>query len=157
MAVLAGRILVSDLGCSMAGRAPFRSRFGCSRLLASLAAAMASSSKGCPPPPAASQEVRPPPAASQGLSLQVAAECDDAGIFWPIRVATYNVGAAQADAFKSTAKMGGFKAKLVVSSNGETGGRAGIHHPKGPPRGRAHPSGGARPRAGSRRGPSGGG
>ena len=60
-------------------------------------------------------------------------------------VATYNVGASQDDAFQSGSKMEGFKTKLMVSSKGETGGRACIHHPKGLPRGRAHPSGGARP------------
>ena len=69
----------------------------------------------------------------------------DAEVFFPIRVATYNVGASQEQAFQSDTKIGGFKRTLLVSSEGETGGRAGIHHPKGLPRGRAHPSGGARP------------
>ena len=90
-----------------------------------------------PPPPATSQGVGPPPATTQGLE-----SCD---VFCPIKVATYNVGASQADAFLSSEKMAAFKEKLQVSSKGETGGRAGIHHPKGLPRGRAHPSGGARP------------
>jgi hypothetical protein len=74
----------------------------------------------------------------------------DAEVFLPLRVATYNVGASQERAFESDGKIGPFREKLVVSSEGETGGRAGIHHPKGLPRGRAHPSGAAR-------GPSGGG
>ena len=85
-----------------------------------------------PPPPAASQEVVPPPN-------------EDDGLFNDIRVATYNVGASQDDAFTSSSKLEGFKKKLKESSKGETGGRACIHHPKGFPRGRAHPSGGARP------------
>ena len=114
-------------------------------MLASLAAAMASSSKGCPSPPAASQGVGPPPAASQGLASQFAAVREDADVFCPIRVATYNVGASQDEAFQSIGKLDGLKQKLVVNTKGETGGRAGIHHPKGLPRGRAHPSGGARP------------
>ena len=104
-------------------------------MLASLAAAMAASSKGCPPPPAA----------SQGLASQWASVREDADVFFPIRVATYNVGASQDEAFRSSGKLEFFKTKLRVSSKGETGGRAGIHHPKGLPRGRAHPSGGARP------------
>ena len=60
-------------------------------------------------------------------------------------VATYNVGASQEISFQSHGKVEPFKTKLMVSSKGETGGRACIHHPKGLPRGRAHPSGGARP------------
>ena len=104
---------------------------------------MASSS--CSPPPAASQGVGSPPAASQGLASQLAAEHEDADVFNHIRVATYNVGASQDEAFTSSCKLEGFKKKLKVSSKGETGGRACIHHPKGLPRGRAHPSGGARP------------
>ena len=105
-------------------------------LFASLAAAMASSSGT--PPPAASQGVGPPRAASQG-------EHEDAHIFNHIKVATYNVGASQEDSFSKHGKQKDFfKLKLQVSSKGETG-RACIHHPKGLPRGRAHPSGGARP------------
>ena len=126
MAVLAGRILVSR-------PCPLTQAFW---LFASLAAAMASSS--CSPPPAASQGVGSPPAASQG-------EHEDAHIFNHIKVATYNVGASQDISFTAPGKMEPFKLKLVVSSKGETGGRACIHHPKGLPRGRAHPSGGARP------------
>ena len=79
-----------------------------------------------------------PPAASQG-------EHEDTHIFNHIKVATYNVGASQDISFQSHGKMEDFKTKLMVSSKGETGGRACIHHPKGLPRGRAHPSGGARP------------
>ena len=104
---------------------------------------MASSSR--PPPPAASQGVGLPPAASQGLASQLAGEHEDADVFNNIKVATYNVGASQDDAFQSFGQLPGFKKKLKVSSKGETGGRACIHHPKGLPRGRAHPSGGARP------------
>ena len=82
------------------------------------------------PPLAASQGVGPPPAASQGrLVSQVAAEH-----FNEFTVATYNVGASQDVAFQSGSKMEGFKQKLRVSSKGETGGRACIHHPKGLPR-----------------------
>ena len=79
-----------------------------------------------------------PPAASQG-------EHEDAHIFNHIKVATYNVGASQEISFTAPGKMADFKTKLMVSSKCETGGRACIHHPKGLPRGRAHPSGGARP------------
>ena len=86
-----------------------------------------------------------PPADSQGLASQLAAEHKDADVFNHIRVATYNVGASQDDAFQKSSKLEPFKKKLEVSSKGETGGRACIHHPNGFPRGRAHPSGGARP------------
>ena len=106
-------------------------------LLASLAAAMASSSR--PPPPAASQGVGLPLVASQGLASQADVFNNN------VKVASYNVGASQEEAFQNPCKLEGFKMKLKVSSKGETGGRACIHHPKGLPRGRAHPSGGARP------------
>ena len=91
-----------------------------------------------PPPP-------PPPAASQGVASKSTAGREDDDIWCPIKVATYNVGASQEEAFQSSAKLEPFKNKLLVRSKGETCGRAGIHHPKGIPRGRAHPSGGARP------------
>jgi hypothetical protein len=62
----------------------------------------------------------------------------------PIRVATYNTF-FHSQAFQSDGMIETKKRELRVSRKGETGGRAGIHHPKGLPRGRARPSGGARP------------
>ncbi len=60
----------------------------------------------------------------------MAVEHEDADIFNHIKVATYNVGASQDISFQSHGKMEDFKTKLMVSSTGETGGWACIHHPK---------------------------
>ena len=107
-------------------------------LLASLAAAMASSSRT--PPPAASQGVGLPLVASQGLASQADVFNNN------VKVASYNVGASQEEAFQNPCKLEGFKMKLKVSSKGETGRRrSGLHPPPKRPSERPGPSVGRGP------------
>ena len=86
-----------------------RSRRLASRAVAMAASGPAASSHGRPPPP-------PPPAVSQGAKSKAAEKRgDDADHFFPIKVATYNVGASQAESFQSGPKIAGFKQKLRAS------------------------------------------
>ena len=77
-------------------------------------------------PGSASSQGRAPPAASQGV---ISSDADEG--FFPLKVATYNVGASQPESFQSSGKVDKFKNKLRASSMGETSDRAAIHHAKG--------------------------